>query len=71
MQTVQIWKCQPCGARRVWGNAALPDLGANHAPLLLCDKGCSVRHVVHTFLGMEEREWTGVKWIRRVPAGVQ
>lgn len=63
MQLCQIWKCS-CGAKRVWGFSLVPDL-AYPIPLLLCERGCSKRHVPHTFVGMEQMEYMGNgKWVR-------
>ena len=69
MELCQIWKClQPgCGARRVWGNASAPDILVKDRPLLLCEKGCAKgRHVQHSFVHLEQREWDSMrgKWVR-------
>lgn len=63
MQLVQIWKCQ-CGSKRVWGNAAQPDILSNPVPLLNCERSCSRKPTQHVFDQMETREWTGTRWVK-------
>lgn len=68
MQTVQIWRCT-CGNRRVWGTCPTPDLASNPVPWLGCEKEGRVRQ--HVFQGLEEREWSGSKWVRVTDRTVQ
>lgn len=59
MDTIQWWRCESCGARRIYGNASEPD-GMVRRVLLMCARGCSRVHVPHTYVKSEIRRYMPV-----------
>lgn len=57
MDTLQCWKCESCGSRRVYGNSDEPS--ATRVALLMCARGCKGhKHTQHTFVKvMTRRVW--------------